>query len=254
MRLSLRTTAPYSMTMITPPPQAGVASSISFRITGADGKPTTDYDVVHEKPLHLFSMRDAGTTGQGRFSDFQHLHPTYAGDGVWTLDNFVAPSSGTNRLVADITVKGTQSWVQGSQVVPGTTTASPPTSAYAATIVSSMPMGNAIMATVQLTGPDGKPVAAVDPFLGAPAHWALFNTGSKGETIDAAHAHPMKFANGRLQFHIELPTSGAYQGWIQFQPTGASLVTLPLSVSGDAAPASRPSARRRASSTAASAS
>lgn len=100
-----------------------------------------------------------------------------------------------------------------------------------------MAHGDALMATVLLKDAQGRPVNTVDPFLGAPAHWALFGNPPEPQVnVPVAHAHPMGFGAGKAEFHIELPESGAYQGWLQFQPTGQPLVTVPLSATTPAKP------------------
>lgn len=223
----------FTMRVLAAPTVAGNAGDLRFQILDAKGKPVTQYDVLHERQLHLFAVRDTGAAPSSRFTDFQHVHPQFsAADGTWTLPGFAASSAGSTKLFADFSTGGAAAIAQAAIAVSGTASAPTDNSGgYSAKIVQSMAIGDAIHAVVQLLGPDGKPVAAVDPFLGAPAHWALFGASSATSAVDVAHAHPMDaLKDGKLSFHVETQPHDAYQGWLQFQPAGGKLVTVPLSL------------------------
>jgi hypothetical protein len=223
----------YQMQVVAAPTTAGEAGTLAFSITDADGTPVTDYEVEHSRLMHLMVVRDtAGRPGQ-RVTDFQHLHPDYLGNGEWQLPGFAAANAGTLRLFADFTSAGHASLAEGSLTVAGGP-AAPPVDAsggYSAHVVSMTPMGDATRAVVELDDPQGHPLQQVTPYLGAPAHWALFGASSPSSGIDFAHAHPAgDLANGTLSFELSLQQADAYQGWIQFQPAGAAgPVTVPLS-------------------------
>ena len=51
---------------------------MDFGILGPDGEPVTDYQVAHDKELHLIVVR-RDLTG------FQHVHPSRAADGTWSV-------------------------------------------------------------------------------------------------------------------------------------------------------------------------
>lgn len=215
-----------------PPNVAGKPGPLTLKVTDAAGKVVTDFDTVHEKKLHLFVVSDAEGS-KPRFSDFQHVHPEYQGDGTWKLDGFSFPRGGTGRLIADFSSRGQAGHAQSMLPVTGAGAALPDSSrGYSAKIAQSMPMGDALHAVVMITGPDGKPVSKVAPFLGADAHWAVLgDTGKPQLEAPMAHAHPMgKVNGGRLDFHVQLPQAANYQGWIQFQPENGDLVTIPLDI------------------------
>ena len=65
----------------------GSAVPIAFTIVGPDGEPVTDYDVEHEKRLHLIAVRRD-------FSGFQHVHPVMDADGTWRTASTSPPASG----------------------------------------------------------------------------------------------------------------------------------------------------------------
>ncbi len=66
---------------------------LSFKITGPDGKAITDFQVSHEKRLHLIVVRTDGT-------EFRHVHPTMAKDGTWSLP-WRWTEAGSYRMFAD---------------------------------------------------------------------------------------------------------------------------------------------------------
>src|SRR5215475_9195025 len=57
---------------------AGIAQPFTFRIMGPDRRPVTNFAVAEERRLHLIVAR-RDLTG------FQHLHPTMAADGTWSI-------------------------------------------------------------------------------------------------------------------------------------------------------------------------
>ena len=81
-------------------------SPFTFHIQGPDGHPVTKFQLVHEKPLHLIVVRKD-------LSGYQHVHPTMAADGTWTVA-LSLPVPGPYRAYADFTTGN------GTAVVLGT--------------------------------------------------------------------------------------------------------------------------------------
>ena len=74
----------------------GRETELAFSIVGADGKPVRDFEVEHEKRMHLIVVR---RDGEG----FQHLHPELGSDGIWRVRADVAAGRrvpGLHRLQA----------------------------------------------------------------------------------------------------------------------------------------------------------
>jgi len=69
------------------------AQTLRFRIVDERGVTVRDFDVEHEKRMHLIIAR-RDLTG------FQHLHPKQAADGSWTID-VKLEEAGSYRLFAD---------------------------------------------------------------------------------------------------------------------------------------------------------
>ena len=83
---------------------------MSFTILGPDGSPVTEYDVEHEKELHLIAVRRD-------FSGFQHVHPERAEDGTWSVP--LAVTAGQWRLFADFKASGAEAVTLDGDLVSG---------------------------------------------------------------------------------------------------------------------------------------
>src|SRR6185312_11962051 len=96
---------------------AGSPGQLRFQVRDVQRRPVTRFAVVHDKPMHLIVVR-RDLTG------YQHLHPTMAADGTWTVPVTLA-QPGVWRAYADFTVvadNGGQSALTlgVDLVVPGT--------------------------------------------------------------------------------------------------------------------------------------
>jgi hypothetical protein len=201
--------------------QSGRKQKLSFTITGAGGAPVTTYAIVHDKPLHLIVIR-RDLTG------YQHLHPTMAPDGTWSIDLTLA-APGSYRAIADFTAivggqqvaatLGTDLTVAGNYLplaLPAPVrqvTTQNFTVSYEGTpsTASTQP----ILMTV--TAPDGKP-AGLQPYLGAFGHLVMVRDGDLGYV----HIHPeAQLADGKVKFWLAAPGPGTYRMFFDFQVAGA---------------------------------
>ena len=86
---------------------------LAFQIVGPDGRPVTEFDVAHEKELHLIVVsRD--------LVEYLHVHPERADDGTWSITlpargrpvrtgcspTSLRPAASSLTLGADIAVAG----------------------------------------------------------------------------------------------------------------------------------------------------
>ena len=78
---------------------AGRSQQYVFRILGPDGKVVRDYDVEHERLLHLIVV------ARSPERVFLHLHPRQRPDGAWTVP-LKLPVNGSYRVFADFTTAG----------------------------------------------------------------------------------------------------------------------------------------------------
>ncbi|MFI1963756.1 hypothetical protein ACH429_06415 [Streptomyces pathocidini] len=213
---------------------ASKQAAYRFAVTGPDGKPVTDFAVDQTKRMHFYAIR-SDLTG------FQHIHPAMAADGTWTAD-LAALAPGSWRMFASFTPdsgagKGDDFVLSRIVTVPGTATKTPlPAAAssadvdgYAVTVKGEPMAGMAQPLTVTVTK-DGKPVTDLQPYLDTYAHLTAFHEGDTA----FAHLHPTTKVDGdhggpNLAFHAELPTSGNWRLFLQFQ-TGGKLHTAALTL------------------------
>ncbi|SCG55678.1 copper resistance CopC family protein [Micromonospora zamorensis] len=199
----------------------GVRADYRFRIVGTDRQPATRFAVVHDKPLHLIVVgRD--------LSGYQHLHPTMAPDGTWSVPVTLARPGGY-RVYADFSVTATN----GTQVplvlgvdhtVPGahTPTALPPAQAettagpYAVSMNGTPTVGVTAPIHFQVSGAPTTPVQ-LEPYLGAYGHLVVVREGDLGYV----HVHPEpELVDGSVKFWLTAPSSGRYRAFFDFQVAG----------------------------------
>ena len=86
-------------------------TALRFRVVGADGRAVQNFDVEHDKRMHLIVIR-RDLTG------FQHLHPELGDDGEWTTD-VTLPEAGSYRVFADFRREGQSHTLAGDLAVEG---------------------------------------------------------------------------------------------------------------------------------------
>ncbi len=216
-----------------PPPEAGKKTTIGLEIVDDTKARVKDFDVVHEKKLHLLMVSKD-------LSWFAHEHPELQADGTMKLD-FTFPSGGPYSLYADFRPTGA-----AGQVVQKPIDVKGPARALVALTVddlakaktiaghqvrlkaSSLTAGDSVRLDFLIVK-DGKPVTDLTPYLGAMGHCVILSQdGSKflhshpddGGGHDhaagtAEHAHPP--APGQVTFNTQFPGPGLYKIWGQFQ-------------------------------------
>ncbi|WP_433532969.1 copper resistance protein CopC [Micromonospora sp. CA-263727] len=212
--------AGYTLQPVQRSQPADVRMDYQFRIVGTDRRPATRFAVVHDKPLHMIVV--------GRDLDgYQHLHPTMAPDGTWSVPVQLARAGGY-RIYADFTVitaDGTQlPLVLGvDHHVPGTfspATLPPPASAATAgpfTVAMegtpTVGMSTPLLFRVSRTG---APVQ-LERYLGAYGHLVVVREGDLGYV----HVHPEpELVDGAVKFWLTAPSTGRYRAFLDFQVDG----------------------------------
>lgn len=78
-------------------PENGKQIPLDIKVNNKDGKPIKDFEVEHEKLMHLIVVSKD-------LSYFDHIHPEYKGNGLFTVTpNF--PTGGEYKIYADFTPK-----------------------------------------------------------------------------------------------------------------------------------------------------
>ncbi|MCI4062844.1 hypothetical protein MRQ36_09785 [Micromonospora sp. R77] len=211
---------------------AGRAGEFRFRITDERRRPATRFAVVHDKPMHLIVVR-RDLTG------FQHLHPTMAADGTWTVP-LTLPEPGVWRAYADFTVvaddgRQTAATLGVDLTAPGGYAPRPlPAPATTATVDAftvdyqgTPKLGESVPLRFRVT--TGGAAAPLEPYLGAYGHLVALREGDLGYL----HVHPETRRDGDpVTFWLTAPGPGRYRMFLDFQVAGvvrtaAFTVTVP---------------------------
>jgi hypothetical protein len=200
----------------------GVAEPFGFRIDGADGRPVTDFVVMHERPMHLLVVRRD-------LSGYQHLHPRMAGDGTWRVD-LNLPTAGVWRAYADFTVRDPAGPQVGVKLgvdltVPGdyTPEAIPDPAreasvgGYTVTYEGTPRVGLAQPLVFRVSGGAGAPPPTFEPYLGAYGHLVAIRDGDLAYVH--VHADPQLYL-GASKFWLIAPAPGRYRLFLDFQIGG----------------------------------
>jgi hypothetical protein len=189
------------------------SGAFAFTILGPDGGAVHDYDVVHERELHLIvASRDLTT--------FHHLHPARDADGRWTTELPDLPP-GPYRAFADFQPTGADRLTLGIDLLrPGTAPSPSPLRPAAADEVGGFevtlarPGGDEVAITVRR---DGEPITP-EPYLGAAGHLVALRDGD----LAYVHVHPLDGdgSPGPVRFAVELPSAGTYALFFDFQVDG----------------------------------
>jgi hypothetical protein len=198
---------------------------LRYSILGADGKPVRDFEVEHEKRMHLIVAR-RDLTG------FQHLHPKLGKDGSWTTPvKIIAP--GDYRVFADFKREGKNESLASDLKVTGQAHQQPlPAPATTATTTDGykVELDGARSAAGKKTelsftvSRDGKTVET-ESYLGAGGHLVALRQGD----LAYLHVHPAGEEHGRghsaagdkpVKFETEFPSAAKYRLFLQFKHNG----------------------------------
>jgi hypothetical protein len=230
----------YTLVPVTTAPVAGQPVDFRFRILRPGGAPLTRYAVEHDKQLHLIVVgRD--------MSGFQHVHPTRAADGTWSVPlTFADP--GAYRVFADFAPAGDPDGglTLGTDViVPGTYAPRPlpppartaTVDGYTVTLAGDLTAGAGSMLTLSVSK-DGRPVTDLEPYLAAYGHLVALRAGD----LAYLHVHPdgtpgdgHTAAGPRIVFHAEVPSAGSYRLYLDFKHQGVVHTAEFTAVAGAAA-------------------
>lgn len=203
---------------------AGAKTGLRFTIQGPDGKPVTTYTKTHEKDLHLIVVRRD-------LSGFQHVHPTMAADGTWSIP-FTFTAGGTWRMYADFQPAGLDKNITlGTDVnVSGLYIPVPlndPASIYSIhgydVTLAGTPVAGKESELTFTVSKGGKAVTDLQPYLGAFGHLVSLRSGDLAylHNHPAQHADPGMKGGPSITFMTTFPTAGTYSLFLDFQHAGA---------------------------------
>ncbi|MGH3071123.1 MAG: hypothetical protein ACRDNB_02490 [Gaiellaceae bacterium] len=180
---------------------AGRSEPYVFRIVGPDGETVRDFDVEHERRLHLIVV------GREPDAPFLHLHPTQRPDGAWTVP-LELPSAGSYRVFADFTTGGERRTLAIDLIGTGRSAASVAfwDSIY---FVKLREQGDRLVFDVR---GDLGPVET-QRYLGAGGHLVVLREGD----LAYIHSHAEE---DELAFDVPFPSEGRYRVYLQFKVGG----------------------------------
>ena len=199
----------------TPQARRGRTQPLRFRIVDDAGNPVRDFDVEHTKRMHVIVVR-RDLTG------FQHVHPTMASDGTWSVPLRI-DEAGSYRVFADFSRGGKPQTLASDLRVDGNAQLQAlPAPAPAATSAGGYQVhlaegaaraGEESHLRFEITR-DGRPVQT-EPYLGAGGHLVALREGD----LAFLHVHPTGDEHSTT-FDATFPTPGAYRLFLQFQVDG----------------------------------
>ncbi|HEV7709054.1 MAG TPA: hypothetical protein VGP16_12730 [Asanoa sp.] len=200
---------------------AGKAADFRFTVQGPDRQPVKQFAVVHEKQLHLVVARRD-------LSGYQHLHPTMASDGTWSIP-LTLGAPGLWRAFADFTVVdptgaqiaatlGTDLVVAGDYAPVALPVAAREATAGEFTVTfEGTPTVGATQPLQFRVFRDGTPVSGLEPYLGSYGHLVVLRQGDLGYL----HVHPdEQRVPGTVKFWLAAPSPGVYRAFFDFQVAG----------------------------------
>jgi hypothetical protein len=192
---------------------AGRRERVAFRIIDADADAVRDFDVEHDRRMHLIVVR-RDLTG------FQHLHPEMAADGTWSTP-LRLDEPGSYRVFADFKAGGASRTLGADLHVAGRFEARElphPADRVAAGDGYEVELaadGDQLRFTVHA---DGRRIDDIEPYLGARGHLVALREGD----LAFLHVHPESQASegSDIRFRVDYPSAGRYRLFLQFKHDG----------------------------------
>ncbi|MCP6758318.1 MAG: hypothetical protein NHB32_05940 [Fischerella sp. CENA71] len=196
--------------------------SLAIDIKDKAGKPIANFDKFQEQLMHLIVVSDD-------LQSFQHVHPTYKGNGRFEVKtDFPYPSGYT--LFSDYKVAGKAEQVSVLKTqVSGQSSTTPKIN-----LATNKTFGNTKV-NLKLSQPtikagqevhvifnlqdtvSNQPPADLKPYLGERGHLVILKNSSPLTQADYIHAHAMKNTPpGEIHFMTSFPKPGKYKMWGQF--------------------------------------
>jgi hypothetical protein len=197
---------------------AGPARPFRFRINGPDGQPVTTFATNHEQAMHFIVVRRD-------LSGYQHLHPTMAADGTWSVP-LALGAPGPWRAFADFVVAGPAGARTAATLGVDLTVAGPyqprplPPAGRESTVdlytvtYEGTPAVGRTQALLFRVFANGRPVTDLQPYLGAYGHLVVLRDGDLGYV----HVHPEnQLYGGAVKFWLAAPSPGRYRMFFDFR-------------------------------------
>jgi hypothetical protein len=194
------------------------SGTLEFRIVGLDGRAVQDFDVQHDRAMHLMVVRRDLT-------HYRHLHPSIGEDGTWSVPlTFAEP--GAYRVFADFVTAGRGLTLGDDLQVPGGYEPVPlpnpvgevRTEGYEVALAFEVHAGGDASLVFGVSRP-GRAVGDLDPYLGALGHLVALREGD----LAFLHVHPKTDGGDsgpQIAFQAAFPSEGRYRLFLQFAHGG----------------------------------
>jgi hypothetical protein len=216
----------------------GEPGQLRFQVVGEGGRAVRDFQVEHEKRLHLIVVRDD-------LREFQHLHPRMSADGSWATP-ITLQEPGSYRVFADFKHDGQNQTLARSVTVEGAAERLPlparaglatTSDGYTVHLTESSSAGGPLLLSFHVAR-EGQTVELQD-YLGAKGHLVALREGD----LAYVHTHPAGGSEGHggaqgghgghggahsghggpsgaVPFETALPSEGRYRLFFQFRHDG----------------------------------
>lgn len=214
----------FTLKVLTEDIAAGAPQDFAFQILDHDGAPVTEFQVAHDKLMHLIVTRRD-------LSGFRHVHPTMDADGTWRID-YTFAEAGEYRVFADFLPAGAEDGLTLGADLPvagdfrprplpaPSTTAT--VDGYTVSLNGTLTPGTTSKLTLSVSK-DGRPVTDLQPYLAAFGHLIALRDGD----LAYLHVHPdgepgdgVTKPGPDITFFAEVPSAGEYRLFLDFQHQG----------------------------------
>lgn len=221
----------YQLTDVTAPAAVGGQGELSLTVSGREGSPVTEFELEHEKELHLIVVRSDG-------QHFRHVHPERDDAGAWSIP-WEWAAAGSYRVFADfVPAKTGEGMTLSTSVQVGGEYEPAPAEGpvlettvdgFTVAVSGDLTAGEASELTMTITR-DGEAVTELEPYLGAFGHLVALRDGD----LAYLHVHPhgdspeaRETSGTEIVFEATAPTPGRYLLFLDFQVDG-DVHTAPL--------------------------
>jgi hypothetical protein len=237
--------------------KANESAEMTFTVKSSAGEIVKDFEVVHEKLIHLIVVSED-------LKEFYHIHPAQQTDGSFR-GSFTFPNGGTYSIYADVKPKeGSQMVKDFKQIVAGNERTKEPLKVdgkFEKNVEglrvemkpnSTLESGKEILLDFNVFDAEtNKPVTDLEKYLGEYAHFVVISEDlsqyvhvhpmSKDDAKSAenshedmeTHEHGEKVSDVKseaiVSAHIVFPNAGKFIIWAQFQRNG-KVINVPFVV------------------------
>lgn len=212
--------------------KAEEVTEMTINITEKDGEPVNNFEINHEKLLHLIIVNHD-------LSFFNHIHPDFQGEGKFTIET-TFPAGGDYKVFADFIPSGGSNetlseWVEvegeegeHTEIIADSSLIKEVKGKEIELTLSGVKPKEEITLSYNIRDAKTKEgINNLEPYLGAVGHVVILSADAESYL----HVHPLdeKASGPDAEFATTFPQSGTYKIWGQFQHKG-EIITVPFVV------------------------